>query len=336
MAANNFAIGLSFHKSKDTIVRAVATKPPCRYFPTRDAAGFITLPTLDPGDKYTIIQGLSQSNFQINDTDREFRLLGDSGWADGVITGSKVSCSNTGFFMKNTEIPAGQDCPIFLGDYDEGFALIEKARYNKSYELYIEFMKELGQNPNGDWVYDLSAFNCAVMNYNEPKNAEGLTEITFDFMSRGEAIFGRYNSGSTRLTAGGVQTSLLFTAPSSGDRRDASVPADNANAVVVSADATVTYTSDGTVALTNLVLGSPDGAGAYIEVASTGARVPAAVSLASNVLTINPTSNLDAATIHRLVVVDGAVCQLVDGTGAASPTGYKTSLQGFTSTFRTA
>jgi hypothetical protein len=335
MATNNFAIGLSFHRSKDTIVRAVRTKTPCRYFPVRGADGFITLPTLDPGDFYTIIQGLSQSNFQIADTDRQFRLLGDSGWKDGVITDSEVTVSNTGFFMKNTEIPPGQDCPIFLGDYDEGFALIEASRFNKSYEVYVEFLKELGQNPNGDWVYDLSAMNAMVMNYNEPKNAEGLTELTFDFKSRGEVVFGRYNAGATRLTSAGVQTGLLFTSPSTGTRRYAVVPADNASAVAVTVAPTITYTTNGTVALTQLALANA-GAGITLRNASSGAVIPATVALAANVVTVTPAANLPAATIVTLEVVDGALTQSVDGTGAASPSGFRTNMQGFRTNFRTA
>ena len=139
----DYAIGLSFHKAHRTIVRAIGLNAPCRYFATRDAAGFITLPTLDTGDAYVEIQGVTQTNFQINDNNQEFRLLGDDGWNDSVITGSGVQASCTTFFLKDSEIPGGAQCPQFRGNYDEGFALIERARYDKDFEIYIEFLKEM-------------------------------------------------------------------------------------------------------------------------------------------------------------------------------------------------
>jgi hypothetical protein len=105
---------------------------------------------------------------------------------------------------------------------------------------------------------------------------------------------------------------------------------------VVSSNLTVTYTSDGTAALTQLALGQLDGGGFRLEVASSGVAVPAAVSLSGGVVTIDPTANLGAATIYRLRVADGAITQAVDGTGTASPTGVKRGLGGFTTTFRTA
>lgn len=334
----DYAIGLSFHKAHRTIVRAVDLTAPCRYFASRDTSGLITLPTLDPGASYIEMQGVTQTSFQINDNNQEFRLLGDDGWMDSVITGSSVQASCTAYFLKDAEIPAGQNCPVFRGSYDEGFNLIQRARYDKNFEIYIEFLKELGQaNGNsGNWIYDFTGFNAVMSNYQEQMNAEGLTEITFDLMSRGRPVFGRYDGGATPVSFGGVQSSRLSTAPSSGTRRYAVTPADNASAVAVGANVTVTYTSDGTAALTQLDLGQTDGSGFRLEVASTGAAVPAAISLASNVVTINPSTDLAAATIYRLRVADGAITQAVDSSGTASASGIKRPLQGFTSTFRTA
>ena len=334
----DYAIGLSFHKAHRTLVRAVDLTPPCRYFATRDTAGLITLPTLDTGARYVEMQGITNTTFAINDNNQEFRLLGDDGWMDSVITGSSVQASVTAYFLKNAEIPAGQNCPQFRGDYEEGFALIEKARYNKDFEIYIEFLKELGQaeGTTGDYIYDFTGFNAVVSNYNENITAEGLTEVSFDLMSRGRPVFGRYDAGSTPLSFGGVQTSLLFTAPSSGTHRYATVPAANASAVVVSADLTVTYTSDGAAALTQLSLGQTNGSGFRLEVADTGVLVPATVTLASNVVTINPTTSLAAATIFRLRVADGAIQQAIDGSGAPSASGVRTSLEGFETLFLTA
>ena len=332
----DYAIGLSFHKAHRTIVRAVDLIAPCRYFATRDAAGLITLPTLDAGAEYIELQGVTQSGFQITDNDQEFRLLGDDGWADSVITGSRVQSSNTAYFLKDTEVPAGAACPQFRGNYDEGFRLIERARYNKDQEIYVEFLKELGQasGSSGNYIYDFTGYNAVVMNYNETRDAAGLTEITFDLMSRGRPVFGRYDAGAAPISFGGVQSSLLFLV--NGTRQVASVPIDNATAVVVSADLTATYTTDGSTAMTELALGDTAGSGFRLEVASSGVRVPAVVSLASNVVTINPTTNLGAATIYRLKVADGALTQAVDGTGTPSPTGVRRPIQGFTRTFRTA
>lgn len=334
----DYAIGLSFHKAHRTLVRAVDLTPPCRYFATRDTAGLITLPTLDAGSRYVEMQGITNTTFAINDNNQEFRLLGDNGWMDSVITGSSVQASVTAYFLKNAEIPAGQNCPQFRGDYEEGFALIEKARYNKDFEIYIEFLKELGQaeGTTGDYIYDFTGFNAVVSNYNENITAEGLTEVSFDLMSRSRPVFGRYDAGSTPLSFGGVQTGLLFTDRTTGTRRFATVPAANANAIVVTADLTVTYTSDGTAALTQLSLGQTDGSGFRLEVADTGVLVPATVTLATNVVTINPTASLAAATIFRLRVADGAIKQAIDGSGAASASGVRTSLEGFETVFRTA
>jgi hypothetical protein len=335
----DYAIGLSFHKAHRTIVRAVDLTPPCRYFATRSTAGAITLPTLDTGASYVELQGITNTSFQINDNNQEFRLLGDDGWMDSVITGSSVQASVTAYFLKDTEVPAGQNCPIFRGGYNEGFSLIQKARYNKDYEIYIEFLKELGQadGTSGNYIYDFTGFNAVIQNYSENLTAEGLTEISFDLMSRARPVFGRYDAGASPITTGGVQASLLFLA--SGVRQAAVVPANNADSIAVGDNITVTYTSDGSVALTQLSLGQADGSGFSLENASTGAKVPATVSLGgagTNVVTINPSADLAAATIYRLVVADGAVVQAVDASGAASASGVKRPLQGLTTTFKTA
>lgn len=333
----DYAIGLSFHKAHRTLVRAVELSAPRRYFATRGSDGFVTLPTLDAGQSYVELQAITQSNFQINDNDQEFRILGDDGWADSLITGSRVQASNTAYFMKNTEVNSS-GVPFYRGNYDEGFALIEKCRYNKDFEIYVEFLKELGQleGSSGDWIYDFTGFNCVLMNFNEGKSAEGLTEVTFDMMSRGRPVFGRYNAGSSPLSFGGIQSGLLPI--NSGSRWATVVPADNASAVVVGNDLTVTYvtTSGGATPVQGLALGASDGGGFRVEVASTGAAVTSAVTIASNVVTINPAANLAAGTIYRLRVGDGAVTQTVDGTGAYSASGVRRPLQGFTTTFRTA
>jgi hypothetical protein len=332
----DYAIGLSMHKAHRTVVRAVELTAPNRYFGTRATDGFVTLPTLATGDSYIELQGITQTSFQINDNETEFRLLGDDGWSDSVITGSRVQASCTTYFMKDAEILAGATAPTFRGNYDEGFNLIQKCRYNKDFEIYVEFLKEMGQaeGSTGNYIYDFTGFNCVLMNFQESRNAEGLTEVSFDMMSRGRAVFGRYNAGGSPISFGGVQSTLLSLV--NGTRQAAVVPADNASGVVVGNDLTVTYTTNGTVAMTQLALGQTDGSGFRLEVASTGVKVSAVVTLASNVVTINPDANLSAGTIYRLRVSDGAITQAVDGTGSPSASGYKRPVQGFTTTFRTA
>ena len=336
----DYAIGLSFHKAHRTIVRAIGLNPPCRYYATRSDAGMITLPTLDTGNSYVEIQGVTQTNFQISDNNQDFRLLGDDGWNDSVITGSGVQASCTTYFLKDAEIPAGAECPQFRGNYDEGFALIERARYDKNFEIYIEFLKELGQadGSTGNYVYDFTGFNACIGNYSENMNAEGLTEVTFDLMSRGKPVFGRYDNGSSQIVFGGVNSNLLFL--ESGVRQVAVVPTDNASSISVSANLTVTFTSNGTAALTQLALGQTDGAGFELTNASTGAKVSATVtqgtSSNANVFTINPDASLATGTIFTLNVLDGAVTQAVDASGTASASGVKRSLQGTRVTFKTA
>lgn len=327
----DYAIGLSFHKAHRTLVRAVELVAPARYFAARDTAGNVTLPSLATGFSYIELQGLTQANFQINDNNQEFRLLGDDGWMDSVITGASVQASCTGYFLRQTEIPSGSTTPSYFGNYDEGFDLIQRARYDKSFEIYIEFLKELGQasGSSGNFIYDFTGFNAVIQNYSENVTAEGLTEISFDLMSRGRPVFGKYDAGSTALNFGAVQASLLFLV--TGTRQVAYTPLDNASGVLTSSTVTATYTSNGTVALTGLALGQTDGSGFRLELASTGARVPATVALGgagTNVVTLTPSSALAAATIYRLKVADGAITQVVGG--------VRRPIQGGTIEFRTA
>jgi hypothetical protein len=337
----DYAIGLSFHKAHRTVVRAVALNSPCRYFATRDNAGIITAPTLDAGDAYVEIQGVTQANFQINDNNQEFRLLGDDGWNDSVITGAGVQASCTAYFLRDAEIPAGAECPQFRGNYDEGFALIQRARYDKDYEIYIEFLKEMGRSngDTGDFIYDFTGFNCCIMNYAENMSAEGLTEITFDLVSRGRPVFGRLNNGPLAIDFGDVQSTILWvTTPldtTQGTRRVAFDPANNETGHAVGDSITCTYTSDGSTALTQLELPDEgDGFGLYNS--ATGARISCAVSISANVVTINPDTNLAAGTIFDVIAVDGAVTQSVNAQGVATANATARPFEGFKFSFRTA
>jgi hypothetical protein len=332
------AIGQSFVKAHRSVLLMTPLRAPCRYFATRDESGFITRPTLDPGDWARELQTVKQVSFNVDNNDREFRLIGDGGWSDAVTTGSKVSASFDTFFSKLIVQGAAGGCPEFRGDYSEEFAIVEQARYDTDSEVFVEMFKELGRagGNTGDYIYDYACFNAALRNYKEPQAAEDLINVTFDGMSRGRAVFGRFNAGSAPLATGAVQSVILSTAPSSGSRRYAVVPADNGTAVVVGNNLTVTYTSDGTAPLTQLALGAADGSGFRLEVASSGVRVPAVVTLAGGVVTINPSADLAAATIYRLVVRDGAITQAVNASLVADAAGIRRPLAGFSTTFRTA
>lgn len=296
----DFQIGQAFVKGRNTVIRAVALPGAARFYATRDANGVLTLPTLPSGSNYVTFQGATNSSFQVSDNNQEFRLLGDDGWTDSVITGSSVRASVTTYFQKDvdanatslnlgtwggtitggtgytsagtyTNVPltstpstgrAGATAtitvaggavtavtitnggtgyqsgdvlttassnlggagsgfqisvsaarlspgPIFLGGYDEGFALIEQARYNKELEIYFEFLKELGQANDGtanssNWVYDTACINGVIMNYNESISADNLSQVSFDVVSRGRPVFGRLFNAS-RITIGSVQ-----------------------------------------------------------------------------------------------------------------------------------
>jgi hypothetical protein len=332
------AIGQSFIKAHRSVLLMTPLRAPCRYFATRDDSGFITRPTLDTGDWPRELQTVKQVSFSVDNNDREFRLIGDGGWTDAVTTGSKVSASFDTYFSKLIVQGAAGGCPEFRGDYSEEFAIVEKARYDTDYEVFVEMFKELGRagGASGDFVYDYACFNCALRNYKEPQAADDLINVTFDGMSRGRPVFGKFNAGSAPLSTGAVQSVVLTTAPGSGIRRYAVVPVDNATAVAVGNNLTVTYTSDGTAALTQLALGAADGSGFRLEVASSGLLVPAVVTLAAGVVTINPTADLGAGTIYRLVVRDGAITQAVNASMAADAAGIRRPLAGFSTTFRTA
>jgi len=331
----DYAIGLSFHKAHRTLVRAVELSPPARYFATRSDAGLITLPTLASGTQYIEMQGLRNVSFSVNDNNQEFRLLGDDGWSDSVITGSSVQANVTSYFMKDSERKTSSTTPVFCGDYDEGFKLIEKSRYNKDYEIYIEFLKEIGQanGSSGNWIYDFTGFNAVISNYSDNLTAEGLTEISFNLMSRGAPVIGKYDAGSSKIAFGGVFSTLLFLVE---DTRELVFdPANNSLNHPKGDSITVKYTSDGTSALTQLKLSSTATEGYSLEEAASNKKVTAVVTLSGHTVTVNPAGNLKANTIYRLNIANGAMLQKVGSDGSASATGTYRPIQGATTFFRT-
>jgi hypothetical protein len=339
----DYAIGQSFHDASDTIVRCVALPIGARYFAARNSAGFITLPTLDTGVSYTELQGIQSLNWSKTDKDNKFRLLGDGGWEDSRKTGSGWQASVTSFMMKDMEYAQSSVVPSFRGGYEEGYRIIELATLTEDNEVYIEILQELGQanGTSGNFIYSFTGVNCSVQNLKPGVDPQNLTQLSFDLVGRGAVISGLYDAGSSRLNYGAVQTGLLQTANAAlttGTRRYAPVPADNATAIVVTAPLTVTYTSNGTIALTQTSLGQTDGSGFHLELASTGVQIPCTVAYNTStaVATITPTASLAAATNYKFIVRDGAVVQAVDSSGAASASGTRRNLGGFSTSFRTA
>lgn len=198
----DYAIGLSFHKAHRTLVRCVPLVAPSRYFASRTENGIITLPTLETGEDYRVVSGVTDCSFSIQDNNQEFRLLGDDGWSDSVITGASVRASCTTYFMKDIDAPAaGSVTPTFKGGYDEGFEVIQRCRRDKSFEVYFEMLKEMGRTDGatGNYIYDFAGFNAVVTGYSEQLGAEGLTQVQFELSSRGRAVFGVYDNGANPL-----------------------------------------------------------------------------------------------------------------------------------------
>jgi hypothetical protein len=339
----DYAVGQSFHDASDTIVRCVALTPGARYFGVRNSQGFVTLPTLDVGVSYTEIQGIQNLNWSKTDKDNKFRLLGDDGWEDSRKTGQGWQGSITSFLMRDMEYPAGSLVPQFRGAYEEGFRILELATQSDDTEIYLEILQELGQasGTTGNWIYTFTGVNVSVQNMKPGVDPQNLTQIGYDLIGRGRVVSGLLDAGSSRIPYGALQSGLLQTWNNSlatGTRRFTVVPADNAGAIVVSAPLSVTYTSNGTIALTQMNLGQLDGSGFRLEFASTGVQVPATVTFNTGtaVATITPTASLAAATNYRLVARDGAVTQAVDSAGNASASGTRRAMQGFSISFRTA
>lgn len=127
----------------------------------------MTLPTLDPGARYVELQGIQSLDPGQADVNRTIRLLGDQGFQDSRKTGTAWQASAQMFLMKDSEIPAGQNCPVFRGGYEEGFDIIQRAgRGNSDLEIYLEILLELGQanGSSGNWIYDYTGVNVAIQN----------------------------------------------------------------------------------------------------------------------------------------------------------------------------
>lgn len=304
-------------------------------------------------------QGATTANFQISDDETNYRLVGDAGWGDGVITNSRVQMSVTAYFLKNLEWAGDPESPTYFvqkGKFDEAQSIISKFKNNKDFEAWIEIWKLIDIIDNGVSVYDVSCFAGVVMNYQEQYPADGLVECSFDVMSRGEAYIGLYDSINpirtglpNRLTYAGLPaidtTGNIIrkvTAEVTVGSTATPVPlTDTLTGVALTTDVTFKFVNGSNVALTNLVAAG-DAASkpkARLVKASDKTFVDAVVTVnaASGTVTLEPAASLAASTDYYAVIEDGTLNQRVDASGVASPSGDPRPLIGLrTGIFRTA
>lgn len=304
-------------------------------------------------------QGATTSNYQISDDETTYRLIGDAGWSDGVITNSRVQMSVTAYFLKNLEWAGDAEAPTYFsqkGKFDEVQAIVSKFKNNKEFEAWIEIYKFIDTIDGGVSVYDAACFAGVVMNYQENYPADGLVECSFDVMSRGEAYMGLYDSinllrsglpnraAQAGLPAVGPTGSLLRRVSASVDVSTVAteVPLTNGlTGVDVDTDITFSYKDGSATALTNLVAGADTVTKpkARLVKASDKTFVPAAVTVdaTAGTVTLSPSADLSAATEYWAEVELGAMLQKVDSSLVSSPTGTTAPLIGLkTGTFKTA
>lgn len=304
-------------------------------------------------------QGATTSNFQISDDETTYRLIGDEGWSDGVITNSRVQMSVTAYFLKNLEWAGSPEAPTYFsqkGKFDEVQAIISKFKNNKDFEAWIEIYKLIDTIDGGCSVYDVACFAGAVMNYQESYPADGLVECSFDVMSRGEAYMGLYDAinpvrtglpnkttsaGLPVINAAGGVIRKVTASVTVGSTATPVPLAGGLTGVAVSSDITFAYQDGAGAALTNLVAGSDTVSKpkARLVKASDKSFVPAAVTVDATTgeIVINPGASLSAATEYWAEVELGAMLQKVDASLAASASGTPTPLAGLkTGIFKTA
>jgi hypothetical protein len=304
-------------------------------------------------------QGATTSNFQISDDETTYRLIGDSGWSDGVITNSRVQMSVTAYFLKNLEWAGDAEAPTYFsqkGKFDEVQAIVSKFKNNKDFEAWIEIYKLIDTIDGGASVYDVACFAGVVMNYQESYPADGLVECSFDVMSRGEAYMGLYDAINpirtglpNKTTAAGLPVigstgEVLRQVSASVDvgATATTIPLTGGlTGVAVSSDVTFSYKDGAGVALTNLVAGSDtiSKPKARLVKASDKTFVSAAVTVdaTTGTITLAPAASLSAASEYWAEVELGAMLQKVDASGASSASGVATPLVGLkTGTFKTA
>lgn len=303
-------------------------------------------------------QGATTSNFQISDDETTYRLIGDSGWSDGVITSSRVQMSITAYFLKNLEWAGDPESPTYYsqkGKFDEVQAIVSKFKNNKDFEAWIEIYKLIDTIDGGVSVYDVACFAGSVMNYQEQYPADGLVECSFDVMSRGEAYMGLYDAISPvrtglpnrQLSAGlpvlsttGTVLRQVTTSVDVGGTATTVPLAGGLTGVAVDTSVTFAYKDGAGLALTNLVAGADTVSKpkARLVKAADKTFVEAAVTVdaTAGTIVLTPAVDLSAASEYWAEVELGAMLQTVDASLVASASGTNTPLVGVkTGSFKT-
>jgi hypothetical protein len=304
-------------------------------------------------------QGATTSNFQVSDDETTYRLIGDAGWTDGVITNSRVQMSVTSYFLKSLEWAGDPESPTYYtqkGKFDEAQSIVAKFKNNKETEAWIEIWKLIDAIDGGVTVYDVSCFAGVVMNYQEQYPADGLVECSFDVMSRGEAYIGLYDSINPIRT--GLPNRLTYAAlpvvsPTGAVIRKVTAEVTGASIATpvpltstltgVDRDTVITfkYTDGANVALTNLVAASDavTKPKARLVKVSDKTFVPCVVTVnaTTGTLILEPTAELEVSTTYYAEVETGTMSQKVDASGVSSGTGIAQPLVGLkTGAFMTA
>lgn len=281
-------------------------------------------------------QGATTSNFQISDDETTYRLVGDSGWSDGVITNSRVQMSVTAYFLKNLEWAGSEEAPTYFsqkGKFDEVQAIVSKFKNNKDFEAWIEIYKLIDNIDGGVSVYDVACFAGVVMNYQESYPADGLVECSFDVMSRGEAYMGLYDTinpmrtglpnratlaglpavdatGNVirKVTATAEVATVATTIPLSG----------GLGSVDAGTDIVFKYTDGANVALTGLVAAADLSSKprARLVKVSDKTFVPATVTATTGtgIVTLAPAASLTSGAAYYAEIETGALLQTVNST----------------------
>jgi len=288
-------------------------------------------------------QGATTSNFQISDDETTYRLVGDSGWSDGVITNSRVQMSVTAYFLKNLEWGGDSEAPTYFsqkGKFDEVQGIISKFKNNKDFEAWIEIYKLIDTIDGGVTVYDAACFAGVVMNYQENYPADGLVECSFDVMSRGEAYMGLYDAPGP-IRTGLPNRALLPGLPQLSST--GSVLRQIETSVTVGATATPVPLAGGLTGVTatsNVTFNFEDGAGAALLQLVANANLSSkpmarlvkvsdktfvdcviTATAGTGVIDLNPVASLEAATEYYAEVETGAFTQTVDSSLVASVSG---------------
>lgn len=299
-------------------------------------------------------QGATSTNFAIDDTETKFRYVGDSGWADGVFTDSRVQMSVTANYLKNLQWAGDPESPAYYvekGRFDEGQAIINRFRNNKELEAWIEIWKFIDTIDGGLSMYDVSCFAGKISEYKEISPGDGLVENSFNVMSSGEAYIGYHGALAPIRT--GLPNRLVYPTLPVITNVGAPIRTTTVSALVstVSTPIPLTDTLVGVDEDSTFIFSYRNGAGtalaelianpelaskpmARVVKVSDNTFVPATVTatILTGLITVTPLADLEFSTQYYVEVMNGAMGQEVNpSTLVASATGEVRPLNGLRS-----